>query len=382
METQAKQKIPKGWKETTFNEIAEINPSESLRKGGSAKYIAMENLNSFSRKVSRFENKEFNGGMKFRNGDTLLARITPCLENGKTALVDVLENNEVGFGSTEYIVIREKEGLSESKFLYYFSISPNFRKVAIKLMTGTSGRQRVETNSLMNKKFLTPSLPEQKAIAAILSSLDDKIELLREQNKMLEATAQAIFKEWFFVMRDKLPKGWKIGKLGDLADITTGKGLDKSALKSNGLYQVLGANGEIGKTDEFLFDDDLILAGRVGTLGKIYLSKGKVWISDNVLISKPRIKESYYFVYFQLKRINFESLNRGSTQPLVTQTDLKNFEVILPEPKVLEKWYIITSSQFEKIFNNNFQIQTLSKLRDTLLPKLMRGEVRVAGFTN
>src|SRR5664280_2524700 len=97
--------ISQRWKETSLFEMADINPTESLRKGTIAKCVAMENLNPFARKISKYEFKEFNGGMKFRNGDTLLARITPCLENGKTAYVDILEDGEVGFGSTEYIVI-------------------------------------------------------------------------------------------------------------------------------------------------------------------------------------------------------------------------------------------------------------------------------------
>ena len=106
-------KLPEGWVETTLGEVAEINPKESIKKGSLAKAIAMEKLPNFDKKITGFEIKEFKGGSKFRNGDTLLARITPCLENGKTAYVDILNENEVGFGSTEYIVIREKMNISE-----------------------------------------------------------------------------------------------------------------------------------------------------------------------------------------------------------------------------------------------------------------------------
>ena len=124
----------------------------------------------------------------------------------------------------------------------------------------------------------------------------------------------------------------------------TGKGIKKENLQNNGLYWVLGANGAIGKTNEHLFDEDLVLTGRVGTLGKIYFSTGKVWISDNVLISKPLAQENYYFAYFQLKQLNLESMNRGSTQPLITQTDLKNVEVVLPNRQLLDKWHVLASS--------------------------------------
>ncbi len=144
--------------------------------------------------------------MKFRNGDTLVARITPCLENGKTAYVDVLEENEVGFGSTEYIVIREREGVSDRQFLYYFLISPEFRDVAILSMSGSSGRQRVQTDVVRDHFFSLPPLPEQRAIASILSSFDDKIDLLHRQNKTLEAMAEALFRQWFV---EEVDEGWE-----------------------------------------------------------------------------------------------------------------------------------------------------------------------------
>lgn len=163
------------WEETTLGEAAKINPSESLNVGSAVKYVAMEHLMPFTRKVEQYEIKEFKSGSKFRNGDTLLARITPCLENGKTAFVDFLKENEIAFGSTEFIVIRNKENISDKKYLYYFATSLNFRDAAIKSMTGTSGRQRVQTDLIANKIFLFPLLPEQKAIAAVLSSLDDKV---------------------------------------------------------------------------------------------------------------------------------------------------------------------------------------------------------------
>ncbi len=376
------------WKETTLGEVAIINPSESLKAGKVAKYVAMENLTPFTRDINRYEKREFKGGSKFRNGDVLVARITPCLENGKTALVNILEENEVAFGSTEYIVIREKNNISDKKYLYYFTTSPNFRDAAIKSMTGTSGRQRVQTDLIADKLFLFPPLSEQKAIAAVLSSFDDKIELLRRQNKTLESIAQTIFKEWFvkFKVNGKklkidsktnLPEGWRMGKYGELADVTTGKGLKKEFIKEKGMYSVLGANGELGQTDDYLFDENLILTGRVGTLGAVYISRGKAWISDNVLISKPLHTRNFYFAYFNLKQLNFDSLNRGSTQPLITQTDLKNVEVIMPIQEILDTWDNVVSQLFEKIYNNSGQIQTLSKLRDTLLPKLMKGEIRV-----
>lgn len=157
----------------------------------------MEYLQPFTRAISSYETAEYSGGSKFRNGDTLMARITPCLENGKTAYVSILDDGEVGFGSTEYIVFRNIEGVTDSKFVYYFVTSPWFREIAIKSMVGSSGRQRVQQSVLENLEVTLPPLEEQRRIAGILGSLDDKIELNRRINANLEAQAQALFRSWF-----------------------------------------------------------------------------------------------------------------------------------------------------------------------------------------
>ncbi|WP_278522627.1 restriction endonuclease subunit S [Clostridium cochlearium] len=170
----------------------------------------MEKLEPYTRKITGFEETEFTSGTKFRNGDTLLARITPCLENGKTARVDILNKNEVAFGSTEFIVLREKIGITDNDFIYYLSISPEFRNLAIKSMNGSSGRQRVQKDVLEQCEIKLPSLKEQKAIAHILSTLDEKIETNNQINKKLEEMAQAIFKQWFVDFEFPcIPKNYK-----------------------------------------------------------------------------------------------------------------------------------------------------------------------------
>jgi type I restriction enzyme S subunit len=134
----------------------------------------------------------FSGGSKFRNGDTIMARITPCLENGKVAKVNILDDGEVGFGSTEYIVFRAKEGITDADFLYYLVSSPLVREPSIKSMVGSSGRQRVQTDVVQRLKIALPSLHEQHKIAEILKILDDKIELNNEiNNNFTPATSRA-----------------------------------------------------------------------------------------------------------------------------------------------------------------------------------------------
>ena len=174
------------WLEKRMDEIAEFNPRESIQKGAIAKKVAMDKLQPFCRDVPDFEMEVFSGGTKFRNGDTIMARITPCLENGKTAKVDILDENEVGFGSTEYIVFRAKND-NDPDFLYYLVTSPAVREPAIKSMVGSSGRQRVQTDVVRGLMVRVPDLEEQQAVAGVLKMLDDKIAVNRRVNENLAA---------------------------------------------------------------------------------------------------------------------------------------------------------------------------------------------------
>ena len=119
------------------------------------------------------------------NGDTVMARITPCLENGKTAFIDGLNVAEVAFGSTEFIVLRAKEKISDPQFIYYLAVSPWFRNIAIKSMVGSSGRQRVQQQVLENVEILVPPLWEQKIIGKMLADIDDKIRTNQQINDNL-----------------------------------------------------------------------------------------------------------------------------------------------------------------------------------------------------
>ena len=175
------------WTIKRLSEIALLNPKESIPKGTVAKKIPMDKLQPFCRDIPEYTLEEFKGGTKFRNGDTIMARITPCLENGKTAKVSILDNNEVGFGSTEYIVFRAINGISDSDYLYYLICSPVVRSAAIKSMVGSSGRQRVQTDVVENLLIEVPPLKEQQKIGGLLKSIDDKIALNNKINKNLAA---------------------------------------------------------------------------------------------------------------------------------------------------------------------------------------------------
>lgn len=385
------------WREEKLEDVIEFNPSETIKKGKVVKKIGMDKLMPFQRKIEGFVVTKYTSGTKFRNGDTLLARITPCLENGKTAQVSILEEGEVGFGSTEFIVLREKPGISDRNFIYYLSISPKLRDIAIKSMTGTSGRQRAQVDVIKNSIIKLPPIEEQRQIANILSSLDEKIEINNEINKKLEEMAQAIFQHWFVDFEfpnengepykssggemveselGMIPKGWNIGVLDELIEISSGKrpSIKAQVINEELSIPLVGASSIMGYTNEFNYNEPVLVIGRVGTHGIVQRFNTKIWASDNTLV----IKSKYYeYVNQILNIIDYKALNRGSTQPLITQSDIKNYKIIIPDRDYLLKYEELVGSLFLKYEKNYVENENLKTIRDTLLPKLMSGEIRV-----
>ena len=175
------------WKEVILGDLAVINPREKLAKGMMAKKISMDILKPYTRDISNAEISMYNGGSKFRNKDIIMARITPCLENGKIAMINILDKDEIGFGSTEFIVFRAIPEISDADFLYYLICSSYVRNAAIKSMVGSSGRQRVQIDSLRNLVVKVPDFATQKEIGRILKCLDDKIFINTQINDNLYA---------------------------------------------------------------------------------------------------------------------------------------------------------------------------------------------------
>ena len=366
-------------KECKLSDIVEINPTESLKKGTVAKKIGMDILQPYCRSIPSYSLEPYTGGTKFKNGDTIMARITPCLENGKTAMVNILEDHEIGFGSTEYIVFRAKNNITDPYFIYYLVTSDCIRNLAIKSMVGSSGRQRVQTDVVANLSINLPPLPTQQKIARILSSLDDKIELNNKINTNLEQQAQALFKNWFVDFEPfggKMPEGWKVGKLSDVAEITSGKRppMKQSNYSKDVSIPLVGAASVMGYTNQVLYNEPILITGRVGTHGVIQRFSTECWPSDNTLV----IKSKYYeYVYQIMSNIDYDNMNRGSTQPLITQSDLGKVECIIPDEKNLNKFEQLMAILFSKVHKNQQENHKLANIRDTLLPKLMNGEIEV-----
>lgn len=184
------------WKEYKFSDFVEINPSVSMKGMETYSFVEMKDLQDGNKFCFPSAERYPSSGSRFLEDDTLFARITPCLENGKICKVKGLKNG-LGFGSTEFLVFRGLKNISDSDFVFYLSRWDEVRGFAESRFEGTSGRQRVPKNCFENLILNLPPLPEQIAIAEVLSSLDDKIDLLHRQNKTLEQLAETLFRQWF-----------------------------------------------------------------------------------------------------------------------------------------------------------------------------------------
>ena len=383
-------KVPKGWKRVKLGEVVKINPPEPLKRDNKAKKVPMEALKPFTKKIQFFLWEQYKGGVKFRNGDTLVARITPSLENGKTAFVDFLENDEIGFGSTEFIVLRAINGRIDKQFLYYFAISPEFRDIAIKSMTGSSGRQRVQTEVVKKYEFFLPPLSEQRAIAGVLSSLDDKIDLLHRQNKTLEAMAETLFRKWFI---EEAKEDWEEKPLDEIAHFLNGLPCQKfppenerdklPVLKIKELKNGFGDNSDWASSKvpkEYIVQNGDIIFSWSGSL---FL---KIWDGEKCVLNQHLFKVTsekfpewfyYFWIKFYLKEFASIAESKATTMGHIKKEDLSSARVYVPPKEKLNMLDRKITPIFDKIILNNTQIRTLENLRDTLLPKLMSGEVRV-----
>ena len=364
-----------------LSDFIEINPKEALSKNALAKKVAMEKLDSYCREISGYEIEAYTGGSKFRNKDTLMARITPCLENGKIAQVNILDKNEVGFGSTEFIVLRAKKDIADPDYIYYLTISELVRIPAIKSMVGSSGRQRVQTDVVENLEIDLPDLRTQKKIAKILSALDDKIECNNQINKNLEEQAQALFKSWFIDFEPyggKIPNDWMRYKLSDFLPVITGK-KNANISSKTGKYPFFSCSQDIAWTENYSFEGDAILVAGNGDFNvKFYNGKFEAYQRTYVLIPYNSKYTSwlYYVVKYNLSEIT--SAARGSVIKFITKGNLEEFTFFAP--KNLQNFDLVdTFGVINNIISTNIQENyKLCNIRDTLLPKLMSGELDVS----
>lgn len=258
---------------------------------------------------------------------------------------------------------------NDIKFLYY-----NLLNIGLNQFAEGSSHPLLTHSLLYSLKILLPPIPEQRAIAAVLSNLDDKIDLLQRQNATLEAMAEVLFKQWFVV---EAKEDWEEKTLGDFFPITTGK-KNSNYSTDDGKFPFFTCSKKVLLAPNYSFDGAAILLSGNGYFDvKRYNGKFEAYQRTYVLI--PDDTRFYNFLYIAIKMFlnNITQDYRGSVINFITKGMIENFPLLMPRENIDKKLQQIDII-FSRIDANVSQIRTLEKLRDTLLPKLMSGEVRVS----
>ncbi|HJH08613.1 MAG TPA: restriction endonuclease subunit S [Psychrobacter pasteurii] len=448
------------WKEIKLDSLVDFTPKRTIKKGTLAPFVSMADITENSKYIPEFFEKEYKGGgSRFKNGDTLFARITPCLQNGKCSRVTGLKDDSIAHGSTEFIVMAAKNPELDSEFIYYLARTPHFRAYAESRMIGSTGRQRVAWQDLADYEFIVPNAPQRKLIGKILSKFDEKIELNRQMNETLEAMAQALFKSWFvdfdpvidnallagkaipeplkeraelcqaqldsgkaktnseindlfpseFEFTEELgwiPKGWKVSSLEDLANISSSKRIFAKEYLTEGIPFYRGkeisllSKGEDVSSEIYISQDRFmelkdkfgvpkegdILLTSVGTLGNAYLvnSEDEFYFKDGNLTwfkdYKTLIKGEYLYYWLKSReaKLAIDNITIGSTQQALTISSLNGIKIVKPNDSAIKIFNESIIPIIVKSVHLKKNRVTLAKLRDTLLPKLMSGELRIA----
>ena len=380
---------------------------------------------------------DVNGGaLNLENTKRVSDEVYEDFSRGRDPEVGDLVISRVGsYGVVSYVNSDEKFCLGQntafiipkinSRFLYYQLISP-FVKWQIEQFVVGAVQKTISLKSIRQFQIKLPPEPEQKAIAHILGSLDDKIELNRQMNETLEAMAQALFKSWFvdfdpvidnalaagnaipdelleraeqrkgFEKKDNsdiqglfpdefefteemgwIPKGWGVGALDNMFELQRGFDLPKTK-RTDGLYPLMAASGQDGTHYEYKVKGPGVITGRSGKLGVVSFVNANYWPLNTTLWVKNYNQSNPYHAYFFLQTLDLEKYNSGSAVLSLNRNNVHNLVQILPSKIVLDKFQEVVKSSFAKIAENNTGIETLAKLRDTLLPKLMSGEVRIS----
>ena len=393
-------KSQKDWGWIKAKDFMLFNPKELVKKGTIVKNIPMDKIEPKTKEIPSYELTEYKGGVKFRNGDTLMARITPCLENGKISQVSILDYNEIGAGSTEFIVLREKEGISDKDFIYYLSNSEYFKEPAIKSMVGSSGRQRVQRDVVENLDIYVPPLDTQKKIGILLSLFDKKISLNKKINKNLQKQINILFKSFFInfefydgkyqeTLFGEIPIEWNIILFKDILNERNEKSTNQDIPMYSVTLDGIQPRADIykkkitAKTTKFkiIHKYDLIfgMPNSGYQYGIMYDEIGGV-SSAYPVFEINGIQPRYVDLFIKNISNYFNDIVKSGSRmgQGIDKKVLLSKEIYVPPNEHLDKYYSIESKLLDLINHNLTEINNLTKLRDTLLPKLMSGEIDVS----
>lgn len=370
-----------------FLDYVTINPKITLNIGDIYPFVEMGNVSTCYREPVNIEFKPFDSGVKFQDGDTVIARITPCLQNGKRFFC---KNIGVGFGSTEFLVFRPKNNDElDNRFLYYFMQQNLIVKKMIASMTGATGRQRVNNAVFQSLDVVFPDIDTQHRIADILSAYDDLIENSRKQIKLLEEAAQRLYREWFVDLRfpghedtaiiDGVPEGWKEIALKEIADFKRGKTITKAQTIMGTVPVVAGGlepayYHNVANTTAPV----ITVSGSGANAGFTRIYHVNVFASDCSFVDQQSTDYPYFVLCFMKEnKAKIDILQKGSAQPHVYAKDINALRLLIPSKKLLNIYEKTTKIYFELVKTLEHQCKLASEARDRLMPKLMSGEIEV-----
>ncbi|MBP8856932.1 MAG: restriction endonuclease subunit S [Anaerolineaceae bacterium] len=274
-------------------------------------------------------------------------------------------------------IIKPNKVLVNSEFLYYYLLSKNSEIVEL---AGGTTQKNLLLGDLRCFEIPLPPLPEQRAVAEVLSSLDDKIELNRRMNRTLEQLAQAIYKHMFVDNPER--EGWGTKRLGEIADVNWGDtNTTKASYVTDG-FIAFSAKGPDGYLPYYDFNVTGVVLSAIGAnSGMTWLAQGKWSCIKNTIRFWSTSEEVSTEYLFMATFGNEKWPLRGSAQPFISQTDARNMLINVPEKGLAKKFGDLVNPLFSQMDHNTEQNKVLAELRDTLLPKLMSGQVRVNGTT-
>ena len=285
--------------------------------------------------------------------------------------------------STGFAVIDVDECVLDADFLYYVLTQTTFVEILHAIAEqSTSAYPSIKPSDIENLEIEIPDLTTQRKIADILNSLDRKISQNTKVNENLLQQASSIYQAWFedFILSDGFcPPSWKQGTLADIADITSGKRPPfKSAEKTDtAVIPLVGAASVMGYTTEANHTNKILVTGRVGTHGVVQRFNSPCWTSDNTLVITSDL---YEYTFQILQRIDYRAMNRGSTQPLITQGDMNKVPILMPDKEILLNFETLVGQLMEQYQANLLENDKLAELRDALLPQLMSGELALSNL--
>lgn len=376
------------WQMMKVENFIEFNPRLSIKQGTMATKISMDKLQPFTKFIMQAEKAIFSSGSRFCNGDIILARITPCLENGKTAFVDILAENEIAFGSTEFIVLRAKEGISDSQYVYYLAISPKFRDIAIKSMVGSSGRQRVQIDVLKNLELKLPSLIIQKKIGKILANIDKKIALNQKINDNLAELLQTVYQERFGDVSATAEKGILSDICSYSRDRVAVSGLNSKTYFSteNMLPEKAGATEatSLPTTPQTTacHKGDTLVSNIRPYFKKIVYCEDECGCSTDVLCFTPVQPKYAAYLFSTLFADKFFAFmvagSKGTKMPRGDKQQIMSYPVTLPSDDELDDFNALALPILAQLHSKKAENKSLAAARDALLPKLISGEIDVS----